>query len=199
MVVKLTQEQINTEWTNLFGLFQKAKLINYYDMDALKEEISISPCTMQEDLGTSYAGALLVHMNLTYALAARLAKLVSGTFPINEISLAKVCSIMHLSKRYMFEPNNNEWEVKNRGLLFKFREMEGSLKSGERSALEALNNGVRLSVDEYEAITSLDKDEDKVKKFPYVSMLSVIVRQANEMAYAIENERFRKVKENTKK
>lgn len=99
---------------------------------------------------------------------------------------------MHLSKRFMYVENENEWEIKNRGLLFKFAKgLEGCLKGGERSALEALNNGVKLTPTEYEAIKSLD-DEDNSKN-PFKSILTTVIRQANELAYAVEKERYNKI------
>ena len=69
--------------------------------------------------------------------------------------------------------------------------MEGCLKGGERSALEALNNGVKLTPTEFEAIKALD-DEDSTKN-PFKSILTTIVKQANELAYAIEKERYNKL------
>ena len=92
----------------------------------------------------------------------------------------------------MYIENENEWEIKNRGLLFKFtKDLEGCLKGGERSALEALNNGIQLTPTEFEAIKALD-DEDSTKN-PFKSILTTIVKQANELAYAIEKERYNKV------
>ena len=92
----------------------------------------------------------------------------------------------------MYIENENEWEIKNRGLLFKFaKDMEGCLKSAQRSALEALNNGIQLTPTEFEAIKALD-DEDSTKN-PFKSILTTIVKQANELAYAIEKERYNKL------
>ena len=92
----------------------------------------------------------------------------------------------------MYVENENEWEIKNRGLLFKFaKDVEGLLKGGERSALEALNNGVKLTPTEFEAIKALDEDDNT--KNPFKSILTVLVKQANELAYAIERERYNKL------
>ena len=99
---------------------------------------------------------------------------------------------MHLSKRFMYIENENEWEIKNRGILFKFaKDLEGCLKGGERSALEALNNGVNITPVEFEAIKCLDDAEDN--KNPFKSILTIMAKQANELAYAIEKERYNKI------
>lgn len=191
-MITLSQEQMNNAWVQFYDVFEQTGLSSYYDIDKLKEELSSSPCAITEDMGTAYKGALLMHINMTMALAQRVSKMISGTFQVDENSLLKVCCIMHLSKRHMYVENENEWEVKNRGMLFKFAKgLEGCLKGGERSALEALNNGVNLTPTEFEAIKSLDDAEDV--KNPYKSILTIIVRQANELAYAIEKERYNKI------
>ena len=190
----LTQEQAYTEWVKFYGVFEKLGLTNCYDMDKLKEELLSSPCAISEEMGTAYKGALLIHINMTMALAQRLAKMISGTFEIDEVTLFKSIAIMHLSKRLVYVENDNDWEIKNRGLLFKFsKNIEGCLKGGERSALEALNNGVKLSPIEFGTITCLDDDVETSKK-AFQSIYTTVVRQANELAYAIEKERYNKIK-----
>jgi hypothetical protein len=121
--------------------------------------------------------------------------MVAGTFPdISKAQLVKVCLLQHLSKIEMYEKNDNQWEIEKRGMLYKFAETEGCLKFGERSALSALNLGVKLSPVEFEAICALDKEGEEAKNRKYViSILSTIVRQANELAYTIERERYNKL------
>lgn len=191
-MMTLSQEQANTAWVQFCTVFERLGLSSYYDMEKLKEEMLASPCSITEDMGTAYKGALVMHINMVMALAQRISKMISGTCPIDEDSLLKVCCIMHLSKRFMYVENENEWEIKNRGLLFKFAKgLEGCLKGGERSALEALTNGVNITPTEFEAIKSLD-DEDNNKN-PFKSVLTTVVRQANELAYAVEKERYNKI------
>lgn len=190
----LSQEQANNEWVKFYEVFSNLGLSEYYDMDELKNQLTTSPCAVSESMGTAYKGALLVHINMTMALAQRILKMISATFPIDETLMLKAICIMHLSKRLVYVENDNEWEVKNRGLLFKFSDnVEGVLKGGERSALEALNNGVKITPTEFEAITCLDDEVESSKK-TYLSIITLIVRQANELAYAIEKERYNKVK-----
>lgn len=191
-MMKLSEEQKVQEITKFIGLMKHVGLDLKYDMDKLQIEVSESPCAINENVGTAYKGALLIHINMICAIAQRIAKMVSGTFQIDDVSLLRVCLIMHLSKRDMYIENDNEWEIKNRGLLFKFNDnIEACLKGGERSALEALNLGVQLTPTELEAIKCLD-DDDSSKK-PFVSILTTIVRQANELAYAIEKEKYKNI------
>lgn len=189
----LSDEQKNLAWSQFYEIFEIAGLTSYYDMDNLKDELLSSPCAVNDEAGTAYKGALVTHINMTCALAQRLAKMVSGTFQVDETSLLKICCIMHLSKRRIYEINDNEWEIKNRGLNFKFRkDLEGVLKGSERSIIEAMNNGVKLTETEFEAIKSFD--EIDANNNMYKSIYTTIVRQANELAYAIEKERYNKIK-----
>lgn len=189
----LSDEQKNLAWSQFYEIFEIAGLTSYYDMDKLKDELLSSPCAVNDEAGTAYKGALVTHINMTCALAQRLAKMVSGTFQVDETSLLKICCIMHLSKRHIYEINDNEWEIKNRGLNFKFRKgLEGVLKGSERSIIEAMNNGIKLTETEFEAIKSFD--EIDANNNMYKSIYTTIVRQANELAYAIEKERYNKIK-----
>ena len=157
-MVTLSDEQKNLAWSQFYEIFEIAGLTSYYDMDKLKDELLSSPCAVNDEARTAYKGALITHINMTCALAQRLAKMVSGTFQVEETSLLKICCIMHLSKRHIYEINDNEWEIKNRGLNFKFRKgLEGVLKGSERSIIEAMNNGIKLTETEFEAIKSFDE------------------------------------------
>lgn len=189
-MIKLNEEQVNNEWVKLYKIFEELGLTDKYDMDQLKEELSVSPCALSEDTGVAYQGALLVHINLSTALAQRIAKMISGTFEIDEKTLLKVCVLMHLSKRHLFVENDNQWEVEKRHIYFKFNDnLEGALKFGERSVLEALTRGVIINPIEFEAFNCMDSDDDGKKKYTK-SILSMVIRQANELAYAIEKEKM---------
>ena len=188
----LSEQQAVVEWTKFYTKFEELGLTQYYDMDKLKEEILSSPCSINEDSGVAYKGALIMHINMVMALAQRISKMISGTFQIEENSLLKVCAIMHLAKRYMYEESDSDWEIK-RGYPYRFKENEGTLKCGERSVLEAMNNGVKFSVAEFEAVKALDEDENTGKK-AFQDIMVMVARHANDLAYAIERERYKKLK-----
>ena len=193
--ITLTEEKFNSEWVTFWGNMQTARIATYWNEETLKNALKNAAGALSIDTGLAYPGALIVHINLFTNIAERLAKMVCGTFPqITKEQLLKICLIQHLSKIEMYEPNDNQWEIDKRGFLYKFAETEGCLKFGERSALNAMNAGVKLSPTEYEAICSLDKEGEEAKNRKYVvNILTTIVRQANELAYAIEKERFNKL------
>lgn len=191
----LSEEKFNNEWVTFWGNVQLANLTEHLDEEQLKKDLHEAAGALSIETGLAYPGALISHINLFTNIAERLAKMVCGTFPnISKESLVKVCCIQHLSKIEMYEPNDNQWEVEKRGFAYKFAETEGCLKFGERSALNALNAGIKLTPTEFEAICSLDKDGEDAKNRKYVvDILSMIVRQANELAYAIEREKYNKL------
>lgn len=187
----LSESQANVEWTKFYTKFEELGLTQYYDMDKLRAEVIASPCTTNEDSGSAYKGALLMHIVLTMGLSQRIAKMISGTFQIDENSLMKVCALMHLSKRNMFEEVTDEWSIK-RGYPFKFKELGGVMSTGERSILEAMNNGVKFTAEEFEAMRAMDSDDTSKK--PFQGIMTTVIRQANELAYSIEKERYKKIK-----
>lgn len=191
----LSEENFNKEWATFWGNMQIAELTPYWNETTLMSALKTASGALSVETGLAYPGALISHINLFTNIAERLAKMVCGTFPnVTKEALLKVCLIQHLSKIEMYVPNDNQWEIDKRGMAYKFAELDGCLKFGERSALNALNAGVKLTPIEYEAICSLDKDGEEAKNRKYmVDILSMIVRQANELAYAIERERFNKL------
>ena len=193
--ITLSEENFNKQWVTFWGNMQTAGLSRYWNEETLKKALETATCALSIETGVAYPGALISHINLFTSIAERITKMVCGTFPdISREQLLKVCLIQHLSKIEMYEPNDNQWEIDKRGFLYKFAETEGCLKFGERSALNAMNAGVKLSPTEYEAICSLDKEGEEAKNRKYVvDILTTIVRQANELAYAIEKEKFNKL------
>ena len=191
----LTEENFNREWVTFWGNMQTTGLAGHWDEETLKGQLRNAAGALSIDTGLAYPGALIVHINLFTSIALRLAKMVAGTFPgLSPEMITKVCLVQHLSKIEMYEPNDNQWEIDKRGFAYKFAELDGCLKFGERSALNALNLGVKLSPVEFEAICSLDKEGEEAKNRKYVvDILTTIVRQANVLAYAIERERLNKV------
>lgn len=96
-------------------------------------------------------------------------------------SIIKVCLLSQISKALMVEPNDNNWEIQNRGILYKFIEYPYALKMGMRSIAMCMECGIQLTENELEAISNLDRDDDKQTRF-FSSPLSIILRQAMELA-----------------
>lgn len=189
----LTEKKFEAAWKGFWNRICEEKLDIYFVEEELKKSLKNASGAMNEDTGIAYPGGLITHINITLALADKLYEIVSST-PFNVLgvdkhSLIKVLLLMHLSKIVMYVPNDNAWEIEKRGLNFRFAELEGKLKFGERSILICMDSEIPLTPIEFEAIRSIDRKSEGTGSDMYESTLSLVVRQVNELAYAFERER----------
>lgn len=188
MPKNLSDENFRTEWEYFKQNLVYTGLESHFDMAKLEQMMRYASCALSADTGCAYPGALLYHVNLLTRLALRMSKMVSKSLPVDEKSLIKVCCLQHLSKIEMYIPNDNQWEIEKRGLVYKFNETKGRLKFGERSLLNATNIGITFTPEEWEAMKALDDEESNVKSKYFDSNLTMVVRLSNEIAYKIERE-----------
>lgn len=190
-VINLTWEEKTKNFEIFKENLKKAGADSIINDESFAKELMVATCALSEDTGCAYDGALVAHVNLTVQIAQRLAKMVSASLPVNEISLLKVCCLQHISKAKMFTVNIDEWQIKH-GKPYTFAlNSEGSLKMGDRSLQMATSMGITFNESEWEAMKCMDKMDNAtmVKREP---PLCVIVRQANELAYAIEYQKYKK-------
>ena len=180
----LSVEKINENYV-LFLKKLEGVGVDYVNIVKYVGENNLKNATfaINSDMGMAYDGSLI---NIILRKVTKYAVLINQMLPenvkVNEESLIKVCLLHQISKAIMFEENDSTWEKTNRGLLYKYSELEGSLRCGERSAYICLSNGVQFTPEEYEAMRIMDKDsEDTYAKF-YSSPIATIVKQANELA-----------------
>lgn len=134
---------------------------------------------MTSNSGTAFQGSM-VHIVLRKICryAINLNELLPEEVRVDRQKLIKVCLLQHISKCVMYKelPKENY-----KGDKYEFNnELKTPLKSGERSALMCIQNGIELSDDEYDAMRILDKEDDKSC---YNSILSTIVKSANMLAF----------------
>lgn len=171
---------------NLNLYFDELEKMGFTYETISKEVLSNAPCGLNVINGNAYAGAMINHAILCHKIALYLLQGIKRYFDISEESIKKVCFLQHISKAIMMVPNENQWEVEKKGAIYKFAPLKGCLQAGERSILIANNNGIRFNEEEYEAMQILDKDGDDLKKLRYsMSPLTMIIEQANTIAYAI--------------
>lgn len=186
----MTTEQINLEYTEFVTSLQNIgiNVLDFVD----EKKLYLAPAGLNSDTGNAFSGGLVMHCNMVLKIAQRLAKIVSNTFTINEETLIKVCLLHQIAKTEMFETNDDQYGIK-KGYLYKFANTEGLLKVGERSICMCANAGVKFTPIEFEAMRVLDKEGDELKTQKYkLNIISLILLQANELAYAIEKEKFSK-------
>lgn len=189
----LTEKQFESAWKSFWSRICEVGLDTYFEEENFKETLKTASGALNEDTGVAYPGGLIRHINVTLAIADKLYEIISekpfDVLGVDKNSLIKVLLLMHLSKIKMYEPNDNAWEIEKRGLNFKFSELEGRLKFGERSILICMDSRIPLTALEFEAIRSIDRKSEGTGSDMYESTLSLVVRQVNELAYAFERER----------
>lgn len=166
-IAKLNELSVNTD-----------QLVDYLGSDSIMNGVAAPNL----DSGLAYDGSLIQHI---FYRVTKYAVNINNMlqFKVNQESLVKVCLLHQIAKVLMFEENDNAWEKTNRGIVYKYTELEGALRCGERSAYICMKCGIDLSYEEYEAMKVLDRDsDDKYAKF-FSSPIAVIVKQANELAY----------------
>lgn len=134
------------------------------------------------DSGSAYDGSFIKNVIKLANIAIQINEILPEQMRADQGSIGKVCLLSQIAKVAMFSENDNNWEVVNRGMLYKYNSLDGALRTGERSILIAMGAGVNLSPVEYEAMGILDRnpEDDNYKRY-FSSPLSTVVRQAAEL------------------
>ena len=134
------------------------------------------------DSGSAFKGSFIKNVIRLTKIAHQLNDVLPEALRVEKESLNKVCLLNQIAKVAMLSENDNNWEVVNRGMVYKYNTLEGALRTGERSILIAMNAGVKFTPEEFEAMGILDRnpEDDNYKKY-FSSPLSTIVRQAAEL------------------
>lgn len=138
----------------------------------------------RSDNGLAYEGSLI--QTTLYKLtpyAIRLNELFPEEIRVDKNTLVKVCLLHQIAKAVRLVKNDNDWEVKNRGLLYKYNNSNPSIRNGLHSLAIATECGITFTPQEVEAMTINDRDLSDDQARWHASLLASIVRQANEMVY----------------
>lgn len=161
------------------GVEETKNLINSLGGDDVVMDASYANLT---DSGLAYKGSLIESMLNITKYAVKINQLLPENKQANLSSIVKVGLLHHIAKVLLYEPNDNNWEITNRGMVYKYNsELEGALRVGERSALLSSNAGIKFSELEYEAMRIMDKSNDDNYAKYYSSSLSIVIKQANEI------------------
>ena len=87
-----------------------------------------------------------------------------------------------IGKTFLYKWCDSEWHRNNQGKMYEYNEELTSMRVGERSVYYATKYGISLTEEEYQAIINYDKSEDDKQSKWYSSVLSNILKQANELA-----------------
>jgi hypothetical protein len=178
----------NEEMNKNFELFMKKveqcgvnveKLVDKYG-DALRE----ASFTNINDHGNAYPGSMIeIVLKKLTPYAVRINELLPDFQKVDKTTLVKVCLLHHIGKAIKLIPNDNQWEVDKRLMVYKYNNELPSIRTGLMS-LSMLNEcGIYLTKEEIEALTINDRDlTDDQSRF-FASTMASIVRMANELTY----------------
>ena len=148
------------------------------------EKIKNASFTNINDFGNAYQGSLLeIVLKVLTPYAVRLNELLPDEQKVDKNTLVKICLLHHIAKAVRLVPNDNQWEIEKRGMVYKYDENQPSIRTGLHSLIMAQQSGISFTPEEAEAMTVNDRDLTDDQARWHSSVMSTIVRQANELTY----------------
>ena len=148
------------------------------------EKLKFAPFTNTNDFGNAYPGSLIeIVLKVLTPYAVKLNELLPEEQRVDKNTLVKVCLLHHIAKAMRLVPNDNQWEVEKRGMVYKYDERQPSIRTGLHSLIIAQNAGIKFTPEEAEVMTVNDRDLTDDQARWHSSVMATIVRQANELTY----------------
>ena len=166
----------------MFTFLQLYGIINKELLDYLGEDLLTAPASTMTSLHNAFPGGLIDHVLKTTKYAIGINKLLPNTIAVDAQSIVKVCFLHQIGKTFLYKWCDSEWHRNNQGKMYEYNEELTSMRVGERSVYYATKYGISLTEEEYQAIINYDKSEDDKQSKWYSSVLSNILKQANELA-----------------
>lgn len=193
---------------NRLIMLQKEKIDRNYNLFISKlKEIGIETNILQERYGEAikhasfssrnydgmaYEGSLLEVILYHLTPIALKENESFEELKVDKEKIVKICLLQHLSKAVRMIKNDNQWEVKERSIIFKYNENNPAIKTGLHSVALLSECGINLTVDEIEAITVIDRDANDSQSNLFSSVCAEIIRIANIKNYIFYRERNKK-------
>lgn len=180
--MSLSQEKITKNYVKYCSTGDKYGFLPTELKELLGSEFVAAPASTMKDLHNAFEGGLIAHMLLVTKYAISINEILPENMRVAQDSLIKVCCLHQIGKAKLYKECTDSWQREKRGVMYEFNESLVSMRVGERSAYYALSTGVKLNDEEYQAIVNYDKDDDDKMAKWHGSMLSTILKQANELA-----------------
>lgn len=140
--------------------------------------------TNSNEFGNAYDGSLVeIVLKVLTPYAVRLNELLPEEQRVDKSTLVKVCLLHQIAKAIRIVPNDNQWEIEKRGLLYKYDDSLPSIRTSLHSVSMCLECGIPLTAEEIEAMTVNDRDLTDDQARWHSSVMATLVRQANELTY----------------
>jgi hypothetical protein len=184
----ISTEQIIKNTKKYFQTAQDHGVMNDELMAFLGPDFIKAPATAIKDQYNAFEGGLIDHLLNVTKYAVIFNNALPETEKVDQKSLIRVCLLHQIGKAFIFIPNTSEWHIKNQGKMYEFDNTKVAMRVSERSVYYAINNGVKLTEEEFSAIIMSDKTDDKMAEF-HNTMLGDILKTA--ILFAIKNEKKR--------
>lgn len=153
-------------------------------VEGIGEKLKDGTFTLSNESGLCGDGTLIeTTLKVLTPYAVKLNNLFPEEIRVDQNTLVKVCLLHQIAKAVRLVPNDNQWEIEKRGLIYKYAPNQPSIRTGLHSLILAQNFGIKFTAEEAEAMTVNDRDLSDDQARWHSSLLASIVRQANEMTY----------------
>ena len=171
-----------------FSLYTKKLAQIGVNVDKLTElygdKIMKASFTNSNEFDNAYEGSLLeIILKVLTPYAVKLNELLPEEQRVDKDTLVKVCLLHQIAKAIKFIPNDNQWEVEKRQLVYKYDGSLPSIRTGLFSVSMLQECDIKLTAQEIEALTINDRDLTDDQSRWHSSVMATIVRQANELTY----------------
>lgn len=149
----------------------------------------IASYSTKSDSGLAYEGSMIeTALKKLAVFAVKINELYPEQIRVNKESLVKVCLLQHISKAQRLTKSNDTWRIEKLGELYNYTSGMPAIGTGLHSLIMAVECGIVFTPFEAEAMTIIDRQEDDPQAKYHSSMLTSIVKQANEMVYVLSDE-----------
>jgi hypothetical protein len=179
--MNLTQEKITKNAKKFFQTGQEYGFMPESLMTFLGAAIIAAPASTRKDMHNAFEGGLIDHSLKVTRYAVTLNDILPESLKVDKKSLVKVCCLHQIGKTNLYVATTEGWQI-NKGIMYDFNNDLVSMKVGERSALYALQHGVELTEEEYQAIVNYDKDDDDKQAKWHTTPLGMLLKMANDLA-----------------
>ena len=185
----MDEARLNANYLKYIQRLEKYNCYSQRMMDEIGEKIKRAPYALSDPMRGAYEGGMVdIVLNRLCRIAYDINEMaLTGTdkdkprhprLAVNFSMLMRVLLLQHLAKAVMFIPSTDDWKIK-KGYIYDFNDnLPGSMKLGERSLYLCQNYGIVLAEEEFEAMTSIDRDMEE-NKLIMTSTLCVLTKMVN--------------------
>ena len=161
-------------------------------IDKYGDILHIASYAANNNSGLAYEGSMIkTALKRLAVFAVKINELYPEQIRVDVKSLVKVCLLQHISKSQRLVKSNDNWRIEKLGEVYQYVNDVPAIGTGLHSLMMAVECGIEFTPYEVEAMTIIDKnDDDKQAKY-YSSMLTTIVKHANEMVFTYSQECYK--------